>query len=91
MSALADAGLASPHFSPDFYCGPGSGHVYGVALRRAPRRTVEYACGTLGRAPCIHARLRHLATKPGEKSGQVDKVVVSDRQESSLPPTPLYR
>ena len=22
-----------------------------------------------GRAPCIHARLRRLATKPGEKSG----------------------
>ncbi len=33
------------------------------------RRTVEYACGALGRAPCIHARLRRLATKPGEKSG----------------------
>jgi len=57
------------YFSPAFYCGAGSGHVYGVALRRAPRRTVEYACGTLGRAPCINARLRHLATKPGEKSG----------------------
>ncbi len=25
--------------------------------------------GPLGRAPCIHACLRHLATKPGEKSG----------------------
>jgi len=36
-------------------------------------RTVEYACGTLGRALLakrrIYARLRHLATKPGEKSG----------------------
>ena len=31
----------SPHFSPDFYCGGGSGHVYCVALPRAPRRTVE--------------------------------------------------
>jgi hypothetical protein len=42
-----------------------------VALPRAPRRTVEYACGALGRAPCIHARLRRLATKPGEKCGLV--------------------
>jgi hypothetical protein len=40
-----------------------------VALPRAPRRTVEYACGALGRAPCMHARLCRLATKPGEKCG----------------------
>ena len=60
---------ANPHFSPAFYCGDGSGHVYCVALCRAPRRTVEYVCGALGRAPCIHARLRRLATKPGEKCG----------------------
>jgi hypothetical protein len=60
---------ASPHFSPIFYCGGGSGHVYCVALCRAPRHTVEYACGALGRAPCIHARLRRLATKSGEKCG----------------------
>jgi len=37
------------------------------------RRTVEYACGTLGRALLakrrIPARLRYLATKPGKKSG----------------------
>src|SRR5208337_1126585 len=59
----------SPHFSQAFYCGGGSGHVYFVALRRAPRRTVEYVCGALGRAPCIHARLRRLATKPCEKCG----------------------
>ncbi len=59
----------NPHFSPAFYCRDGSGHVYCVALRRAPRRTVEYVCGALGRAPCIHARLRRLATKPGEKCG----------------------
>ena len=39
------------------------------ALHRAPRRTVEYACGALSRAPCIHARLRGLATKSGEKCG----------------------
>jgi hypothetical protein len=45
---------ASPHFSPAFYCGSGSGHVYNVAL---------------GRAPYIHARLHRLATKSGEKSG----------------------
>ena len=60
---------ASPHFSQAFYCGGGSGHVYCVALRQAPRRTVEYVCRALGRAPCIHARLRRLATKPCEKSG----------------------
>ena len=55
------------YFSPDFYCGGGSGHVYGVALGRAPRHNVKYACGALLCAPCIHARLRRLATKPGEK------------------------
>src|SRR5512136_3092493 len=60
-----------PHFSPAFYCGGGSGHVYCVALLRAPRRTVEYACGALGCAPCIHARLRRLATKPCEKCGLI--------------------
>jgi hypothetical protein len=37
----------SPHFSPAFYCGCGSGHVYCVALCRAPRHTVEYACGAI--------------------------------------------
>jgi len=37
--------LASPHFSQAFYCGVGYGHVYGVALGRAPRHTVKYACG----------------------------------------------
>ena len=66
----------SLHFSPVFYCGGGSGHVYCVALGRAPRHTVVYVCGALGRAgwkapdaPCIHARLRRLATKTGEKCG----------------------
>ncbi len=49
----------------------GSGHVYFVALRRAPRRTGEYACGALGRAPCIHVRLRRLATKSREKCGLI--------------------
>ena len=47
--------LPNPHFSGAFYCGGRSGHVYCVALRRAPRCTVEYVCGALGRAPCIHA------------------------------------
>ena len=42
--------ITSPHFSQDFYCGGADGHVYCVALRRAPRRTVEYVCGALGRA-----------------------------------------
>jgi len=41
--------------------GGGSRHVYCVALLRAPRSTIEYACGALGRAPCIHAGLRRLA------------------------------
>ena len=59
----------NPHFSQAFYCGGTAGHVYCVALRRAPRRTVKYVCGALGRAPCIHARLRLLATKPREKCG----------------------
>ena len=59
----------NPHFSQAFYCGGADGHVYCVALRRAPRRTVKYVCGALGRAPCIHARLRLLATKPREKCG----------------------
>jgi len=45
----------SPHFSPAFYCGGGSGRVYCVALGRAPRRTVEYACGAFGRAPSTAA------------------------------------
>jgi hypothetical protein len=45
----------------------GSGHVCSVALRRAPRRTVEYACGALGRAPWFHARLRRLAANPVSK------------------------
>jgi hypothetical protein len=58
--------LPSPHFSPAFYCGGGSGHVYFVALGQAPRRTVK---APSGRAPCIHARLHRLATKSGEKSG----------------------
>jgi hypothetical protein len=34
-----------------------------------PRRSVDYACGALGRAPRIHARLHRLATNPGEKCG----------------------
>ena len=61
--------VPGPHFSQAFYCSGGSGHVYCVAIGRAPRRTVEYACGALGRAPCIHARLRRLATKSDEKCG----------------------
>jgi len=60
---------ASPPFSQAFYCGVGYGHVYGVALGRAPRHTVKYACGALRRAPRIHARLRRLATKSCEKGG----------------------
>jgi hypothetical protein len=59
----------SPHFSPTFYCGGTETHVYCVALRRAPRHTVEYACGGLGRAPCIHGLLHRLATNAGEKCG----------------------
>ena len=60
---------AYPRLYPGFYCGGGYGHVYCVALGRAPRRSVNYASGALGRAPCIHAHLHHLATNPGEKCG----------------------
>jgi hypothetical protein len=59
----------NPHFSPAFCCCSGSGHVCSIALRRAPGHTVQYACGALGRAPCIHARLHRLVTKSDEKSG----------------------
>ncbi|MDD1748953.1 MAG: hypothetical protein LUO89_03660, partial [Methanothrix sp.] len=38
---------ASPHFSPGFSCGGGSGQFTCVALGRTPRRTVKYACGIL--------------------------------------------
>jgi hypothetical protein len=73
---LNSAHGVNPHFSAAFYCGGGSGHAYCVALLRAPQRTVEYACGALGRAgqrlpdaPCIHARLasslRNLVRKAG--------------------------
>lgn len=34
---------ASQHFSQVFYCGAGYGHVYRVALDRAPRHTVKNA------------------------------------------------
>jgi len=47
---------AGPHFSPAFYCGGGSGHVYCVALPRAPRRTVDSGRPTDRRA------LRHSET-----------------------------
>jgi len=69
----ADKPETSPHFSPSFCCGGGSGHVYCVALPRASRHTVKYACGALRRAWLakrrIHTRLHHLATKHGEKCG----------------------
>ncbi len=61
--------ILNPHFLQGFYCGGGSVHIYCVARLRAPRHTVEYACGALGRAFCIHARLRRLATKPCEQCG----------------------
>ena len=44
-------------------------HAHCVALGRAPRRSLNYASGALGRAPCIHAHLHHLATNPGEICG----------------------
>jgi hypothetical protein len=40
--------LINPHFLPILYCGGGSRHVYSVAVGRAPRHTVKYACGALG-------------------------------------------
>jgi len=73
--SLAPLLIASPHFSQGFYCGVGYGHVYSVALGRAPRHTVKYACGALRRARLakrrIHAHLRRLATKSCEKCGLI--------------------
>jgi hypothetical protein len=59
--------MASPHFSPAFYCKGRDGHDC-LELHRAPQRTVEYACGALGRAgkaarcalyPCPSSPPRH--------------------------------
>ena len=68
--------VLNPHYSQSFYWSGGSGYVYGVALPRTPRRTIEYAFGVLSRAgweapdaSCIQAHLLRLATKPCEKSG----------------------
>jgi len=44
---------ASPHFSPVVCCNGGYARGYCVALGRPPRRIVKYACGSLGRAPCL--------------------------------------
>ncbi len=49
--------------------------------------------GPLGRAPCIHARLRRLATRPGEKSGlecfetECAIPIMVNRGSIILPPT----
>ena len=61
--------IFSPHFSQGFYCGVTEGHVYCVALPQTPRRTIKYASGVFGRAPCIRGPLHRLATKPCEKCG----------------------
>ena len=74
---------ASPHFSPSFCCGGGYGHACCVALGRAPRRSVHYVSGALGRAPCIHARLHLLATNPGEKCG-LDVGLEQDQQDGGI-------
>jgi len=59
----------TPQFSQALYSGGGFGRVY-VALGRVPRRTVEHACGALGRAGLkLHVRLRRLASKSREKCG----------------------
>src|SRR4030067_642367 len=78
----------SPHFSPGFCCGGGYRHVYCVALGRAPRRSVHYVSGALGRAPCIHARLHRLATNPGVKCGLVLRFIntVSHRERRCAAP-----
>jgi hypothetical protein len=44
-------------------------HDFCARAASAPRRTIKYACGAQRRAPCIHARLRRLVTKPDEKCG----------------------
>jgi hypothetical protein len=43
--------MVNPHFSPAFYCGDGSGHVYFVALGRAPRHT-EAILAKIKASPC---------------------------------------
>ena len=58
---------ASPHFSPGFYCGGGSGHVYCVALGRIPRRTVKQPIpvARLVSMPVCAASLRNLVRNAG--------------------------
>jgi len=71
---------ANPHFSPALYCGgdPGmSTALHSVGLLDVRRVRLR----ALGRAPCIHARLHRLATKPGEKCGLI---AVSICKQSSV-------
>jgi hypothetical protein len=37
----------------------------------------KYACGVFSRATCIHGSLHHLATKPCEKCGLMQKLDIS--------------
>ena len=66
-SFFQQGGPVNPHFSQAFYCG-GSGRAYGVALLRAPRRTVEYAGPSVTRlvsTPVCAASLRNLVRNAG--------------------------
>ena len=70
----------SPHFSPVVCCSAGYIRHYCVALGRAPRRTVKYACVALPARALPWRRLRRFATTTGEKGGLVrDRVAVAAR------------
>ncbi len=60
---------SSPHFSPVLCCSAGYIRHYCVALGRAPRRTVKYACGALPARALSWRPLRRFATTTGEKGG----------------------
>jgi hypothetical protein len=74
---------SSPTFSPTFYCDAGNARICCVGSQppQLPRRLfefplasasstyVQYACGSLGRKPCISRHFRRLATNAGEKVG----------------------
>jgi hypothetical protein len=53
LSILGGGSQGHETFSPVACCNGRYARGYCVALGRPPRRTVEYACGGLGRAPCL--------------------------------------
>jgi hypothetical protein len=60
---------ANPHFSPVACCNGGYARGDCVALGRSPRRIVKYACGGLGRAPCLRAVSAVSRRQPMRKAG----------------------